>query len=56
MVGCNTASIIFHEENFHQHDCDCWVVDNSKVMALGWEPKYELRTGLKETLKAMGVI
>jgi nucleoside-diphosphate-sugar epimerase len=43
--------IMFHEEKFHEHDTNCWVVDNSKVKALGWEPQYDIYTGLDKTVK-----
>ena len=42
-----------HEIYFHKHDCDCWVVDNSKLVALGWQQQYDLVSGLKKTVGEM---
>jgi nucleoside-diphosphate-sugar epimerase len=40
-----------HDENFHKHDCDCWLVDNSKIADLGWEQKYDIFEGLRKTVE-----
>jgi len=42
-----------HDENFHKHDTDCWLVDNSKMIDLGWEPKYDIFEGLRKTVGEM---
>ena len=40
-----------HFEKFHAHDTGDWVVDNTKITALGWRPKYDIYTGLRKTVK-----
>jgi nucleoside-diphosphate-sugar epimerase len=35
------------------HDVS-WTADISKISSLGFEQKYDLRSGLKETIKQLG--
>jgi len=50
-MGINHIGVVLHEKKFHEHDTDCWQVDNSKLKALGWSPKYDIYEGLKKTVK-----
>ena len=45
------CEVITHDEKFHQHDTDCWVVDNSKLRALGWNREYSFVSGLEKTVR-----
>ena len=39
-----------HNEKFHAHDVDQWIVDSSKLESLGWKRKYDLYSGLQKTV------
>ena len=39
--------------SYIKHDTDCWVVDNSKLVALGWRPEYDIVWGLRKTVREL---
>ena len=43
--------INYYPGKFHKHCTDKWIVDNSKVKALGWEREYSLLVGLTKTVE-----
>ena len=45
------SNVLTHSEKFHEHDTNYWIVDNSKIKALGWSPEYNIMTGLAKTVK-----
>jgi nucleoside-diphosphate-sugar epimerase len=49
-MGINHIGVVLHEKKFHEHDTESWSVDNSKLKALGWRPKYDIHEGLKKTV------
>jgi dTDP-glucose 4,6-dehydratase len=42
--------IIVHDEKFHDHCTNNWIVDNSKLKAIGWKQQYLITAGLKKTI------
>jgi len=40
------------EEKGFSHSMDC-ILDNKKLKSLGWEAKYSLSEGLKETIETL---
>jgi nucleoside-diphosphate-sugar epimerase len=48
---CKNKGINYLTSHYHKHDTDYWVIDNSKIKALGWKPKYDLYHGLEKTVK-----
>jgi dTDP-glucose 4,6-dehydratase len=48
--GTLNDNIVIHDYYFHPHDTERWVVDNSKLIKLGWKPQYNILSGLEKTV------
>lgn len=49
----SSLNVVYQASQYHAHDVDNWVADASKARTvLGWAPKHNLRSGIKEYVMA----
>lgn len=53
MYCASSVAINKNSNAIRDYDTDHWIVDNSKIKALGWFPKYEIKSGLQKTVRGI---
>ena len=51
IMGQDAYPMNYKTEYLHKHCTEYWTVDNTKLLKLGWKPKYDLMSGLQKTVE-----